>query len=188
METSSLNGMKIAILATDDFEQVELTEPKKALEQAGATVQIISDKSGQIQGMNHDVKADSFKVDLTFDQAKAENFEAVLLPGGALNADNLRVNPNAKEFVRQIDRAGKPIAVICHAPWLLVSAGLVEGRQLTSYHTIQDDIRNAGGKWSDQETVHDRNWISSRSPKDIPAFNQAMIELFVQSRSKTSVR
>jgi len=172
MADTTLNGLRVAILATDDFEQVELVKPKQALDQAGAITKIISPqpKNGQVVGFNHDTKGDTFKVDLPLEQANPAEFDAVLLPGGALNADNLRVNRQAQDFVRQVDQAGKPIAVICHAPWLLVSAGLVRGRKLTSYHTIQDDVRNAGGQ--------DRNWVSSRQPDDIPAFNQAMLNLF----------
>ena len=188
MQKNTLDGLRVAILVTDDFEQVELTEPKKALEQAGATTKIISTKSGQIQGMNHDVKADTFKVDMTLDQAQPSDFDAVLLPGGALNADFLRLNPKAQDFVRQLDSSGKPMAIICHAPWLLVSAGLVKGRKLTSYHTIQDDIRNAGGNWVDQEMVRDHNWVTSRSPKDLGAFNPAMVSLFAESKAKTLQR
>src|SRR5256886_1203026 len=186
MQKNRLDGLRVAILVTDDFEQVEMTEPKKALEQAGATTKIISPKPGQIQGMNHDVKADTFPVDMTLDQANPNDFDAVLLPGGALNADSLRMVPKAQEFVRQINNSGRPIAVICHGPWLLVSAGLAKGRTLTSYYTIQDDIRNAGARWVDQELVRDGNWVSSRSPKNIPAFIKDMIELF--SGSKVSSR
>src|SRR5437588_11953235 len=136
MQNNRLNGHRVAILVTDDFEQVEMTEPKKALEQAGASTKIISPKSGQIQGMNHDVKADSFPVDMTLDQANPSDFDAVLLPGGALNADSLRMVPNAQDFVRQVNNSGKPIAVICHGSWLLISAGLVKGKTLTSYYAI----------------------------------------------------
>ncbi len=182
MQTNNrrLDGLRVAILVSDDFEQAEMTEPRKALEQAGATTKIISPKPGQITGVNHDVKADTFNVDLTLDQANPNDFDAVLLPGGALNADFMRMSPKAQNFVQQVDKSGRPIAVICHAPWLLVSAGLVKGRSLTSYQTIQDDVRNAGGNWSDQEMVRDNNWVSSRSPKDLPAFNPAMIELFAE--------
>ena len=176
-------GCEVAILASDDFEEAELTEPRKALEQAGATTTIISPTAGQITGMNHDEKADKFKVDMTLDEADPNNFDGVLLPGGALNADFIRVNAKAQEFVKQIDQSGRPIAFICHAPWLLVSAGCVKGRTMTSYHTIQDDIRNAGGNWVDQEMVHDRNWVSSRSPEDLGAFNPAMISLFAEYKS-----
>jgi len=186
MQGNTVQGMRVAILVTDDFEQVELTEPKKALDQAGATTKIIAPKPGQVQGMNHDVKADTFPVDMTLDQANPADFDAVLLPGGALNADSLRMEPKAQDFVRQVNNSGRPIAVICHGPWLLVSADLAKGRTLTSYYTIQDDIRNAGARWVDQELVCDGNWVSSRSPKDIPAFNKGMIELF--SGSKVSSR
>ncbi len=188
MQGNKLHGMRVAIVATTDFEQAELAEPKKALEQAGATVQIVSPQAGQIQGMNHDVKADTFKVDLTLDQANPDDFDAVMLPGGALNADKLRMDMNARKFVQRMNEAGKPMAIICHAPWLLVSAGLVKGRTLTSYYTIQDDIRNAGGNWVDQEVVRDHNWVTSRSPKDLPAFNPAMIQLFAESKTTASRR
>jgi len=187
MSDQSLAGMRVAILATDDFEQVELTEPRKALDEAGARTTLIAPKSGKIQGMKHDEKADPFDVDMMLDHANPEEFDAVLLPGGALNADALRVNNEAQEFVRYMDDSGRPIAVICHGPWLLVSAGLVDGRTLTSYHTIQDDIRNAGGQWLDKEVVRDQNWVSSRRPSDIPAFNREMIRLFVEHRTKTGV-
>jgi protease I len=182
MQGSDLKGMRVAILATDYFEESELREPKRALEQAGAQTRVIAPQAGHIQGVRHVERGESIPVDLTLDQANPDDFDAVLLPGGALNADALRVHARAQEFVRRCDAAGKPIAVICHGPWLLVSAGLVKGRTLTSYHTIQDDIRNAGGTWVDQEVVRDRNWVSSRSPRDLPAFNRAMIELFAQSR------
>src|SRR5207244_2063066 len=170
----------------DDFEQSELVEPKNALEQAGAEAKIVAPKEGRVQGMRHDVKADTFPVDMTLEQADPRAFDAVLLPGGVVNADALRVEKKAQDFVRAMDQQQKPIAVICHGPWLLVSAGLVKGRTLTSYYTIQDDIRNAGARWVDQELVCDGNWVSSRSPKDIPAFNKGMIELF--SGSKVSSR
>ena len=183
MQGNTLNGMRVAILVTDDFEQAELAEPKKALEQAGANVKIIAPKPGTVQGMNHDVKADTFKVDMTLEQANPNDFDAVMLPGGALNADKLRMEQKARDFVKRMDSAGKPMAIICHAPWLLVSSGLVKGRKLTSYYTIQDDIRNAGGEWVDQEVVRDRNWVTSRSPKDIPAFNPAIVQLFAASKT-----
>lgn len=176
----TLTGLRVAILVADDFEQVEMTEPKKALEHAGAQVTLISPKPGQVTGVNHDQKADSFKVDMTLDQANPHDFDAVMLPGGALNADSLRMETKAREFVKQVDTAGKPMAAICHAPWLLVSSGLAKGRTLTSYYTIQDDIRNAGGNWVDQEMVRDRNLVTSRSPKDLSAFNSAMVALFAE--------
>jgi protease I len=180
MANRNLNGMRVAILVNDDFEQVEMTEPRKALENAGARTVLISTHAGQVQAFNHDEKADQFNVDLVLDQANPDDFDAMLLPGGALNADSLRMVRKAQDFARQFDQDGKPMAVICHAPWLLVSSGLVDGRRLTSYYTLQDDIRNAGGNWQDREVIHDRNWVTSRSPKDLPAFNQAMIDLFAE--------
>jgi protease I len=188
MQGNQLDGMRVAILVSNDFEQAEMTEPRKALEQAGATTTIISPEAGQVTGVNHDEKADSFKVDMTLDQANPNDFDAVLLPGGALNADFLRMNPQAQNFVKQIDSSGRPIAVICHAPWLLVSAGLVKGRTLTSYQTIQDDLRNAGANWVDQEMVRDRNWVSSRSPQDLGAFNPAIVSLFSEYKQQKSQR
>lgn len=185
MQNSRLDGMRVAVLVNDDFEQAEMTEPRKALDAAGATTVLISSKPGQVTGMNHDTKADSFKVDMTLDQANPNDFDAVLLPGGALNADSMRMNPKAQNFVKQIDQGGRPIAVICHAPWLLVSAGCVKGRTMTSYATIQNDIRNAGATWVDKEMVRDRNWVSSRSPKDLPAFNPAMVALFAEHKSRS---
>ena len=134
--------------------------------------------------MNHDEKKDKFQVDFTLDQVSADEFDAVLVPGGALNADSLRVHPKAQEFIRAMDRDGKPMAVICHAPWLLVSAGLVAGRRLTAYHTIQDDIRNAGGEYEDREVVRDGNLVTSRQPSDIPAFNREMIALFAEGQQR----
>jgi protease I len=184
MAEKDLSGMKVAILVTDDFEQVEMTEPRKALEEASAKTVIIAPKSGTVQGFKHDNKADTFPVDLTLEKSNPNDFDAVLLPGGALNADALRVNKQAQEFVRKIDREQKPIAVICHAPWLLVSTGLVKGRKMTSYHTIQDDVRNAGAHWEDKEVVRDRNWVSSRQPSDIPAFNREMLALFAEHKTK----
>lgn len=188
MQGNQLNGMRVAIIVDDDFEQVEMTEPRKALDQAGARTILISPKPGQVTGMNHDVKADTFPVDMPLEQANPNDFDALMLPGGALNADSLRVNPKAQDFARQMDSSGKPMAIICHAPWLLVSARLVKGRTLTSYYTIQDDIRCAGGNWVDQELVRDANWVTSRSPKDLGAFNPGMITLFAESKTKSLKR
>ncbi len=185
MPERNLDGMRIAILAATDFEQAELEEPMEALDQAGATTKIISTQSGKITGVKHDEKKDDFDVDFTLDQVNPDEFDAVLLPGGALNADFLRVQPKAQEFVRKFDQAGKPMAIICHAPWLLISAGLVKGRTLTSYHTIQDDIRNAGGNWQDKEVVRDGNWVTSRQPSDIPAFNREMISMFAELKGSS---
>jgi deglycase len=184
MAEPHLQGLRVAILATNGFEEAELLEPKKALEEAGARVLILAPKSGSIYGMKHHDKAGEVKVDLAIASAKTDDFDAVMLPGGALNADALRVEKEAQRLVQEMDRSGKPVAFICHAPWLLVSAGLMRGRTLTSYHTIQDDIKNSGGKWVDQEVVRDRNWVSSRQPDDIPAFNKEMLSLFGERRTR----
>ncbi len=184
MASNNLNGVRVAIVLDTDFEQVEMTEPRKALEEAGAKCVLVSPQK-EVTGMNHDEKKDKFKVDQPLDSANPNQFDALLLPGGALNADTIRVNKKAQEFVKAIDAAGKPIAVICHAPWLLVSAGLAKGRHLTSYHTIQDDMRNAGAKWEDKEVIVDRNLVTSRQPSDIPAFNRELMAVFEQAaRSK----
>jgi protease I len=181
----NLKGFRVAILATDLFEEAELMETRKALQEAGAETAVVAPKPGEIQAVQHDTKTQKVKVDLTLDKAKADDFDAVLLPGGAMNADALRMEKKAQEFVQKIDHEGKPIAVICHAPWLLISAGLVKGRHMTSYKAIQDDVTNAGAKWTDEATVHDRNWVSSRQPSDIPEFNKKMIELFAKGQKKT---
>ena len=181
MSEQNLNGLRVAIIANDYFEQAELEKPKQALDDAGADTRIISSKPGEIQGVNHVEKGDKFKVDMTLADARPDQFDALLLPGGAVNADSLRMVPEAQKFVREFQDSGKPIAFICHAPWLLVSAGLTKGRTFTSYHTIQDDMRNAGANWVDKEVVRDRNWVSSRQPSDIPAFNSQMIALFAEA-------
>jgi len=176
---SELSGLRVAVLATDGFEETELTEPVKALKEAGAEVTIVSLNPGEIQGMRHDKdKSIKVKVDRTLDEVSAEEFDAVHLPGGTLNADAMRSVPEVRSFLREMQGSSKPISAICHAPWELVSAGLVRGRTLTSYHTIQDDIRNAGGTWVDRDVVGDQNWVTSRQPSDLPAFNKAMISLF----------
>lgn len=185
MPEKSLQDQRVAILVTDGFEQVELAEPQKALDEAGAkTVLVAPSGKRTVQAMHHADKADQFQVDQTLDQARPEEFDAVLLPGGVYNADHLRINNKAQEFLRRMDKDEKPIAVICHGPWLLISAKLTRGRTMTSYHTIQDDVRNSGAKWEDRETVRDRNWISSRQPSDIPAFNREMIALFSERKAR----
>ena len=173
-----LTNLRVAVIATDGFEEQELTEPVEALKEAGARVEVLSLKPGQIQAFRHHDKSIMVSVDRTLDEAAPDQYDALLLPGGALNADMLRMQPKVQSFIRAMEGAGKPMAVICHAPWELVSTGLVRGRTLTSYHTIQDDIRNAGGTWVDQQVVEDRNWVTSRQPDDIPAFNAAMLRLF----------
>ncbi|MGH7716716.1 MAG: type 1 glutamine amidotransferase domain-containing protein [Vulcanimicrobiaceae bacterium] len=174
---ANLNGKHIAVLAMDGFEESELTEPVKALRSGGADVQIFSKKLGKIQAFRHHDKSMTLDVDGTFDQLDAAKFDGVLLPGGALNADAIRVEDGAVQFVRKMNDHRKPMAVICHAPWLLASSGIARGRKLTSYHTIQDDLRNAGATWADQEVVVDDNLVTSRKPDDIPAFNGEFIRL-----------
>jgi protease I len=181
MAQKNLNGLRVAIIATDYFEQAELEKPKQALDDAGAITKIIAPKPGEIQGVNHIEKGNKFKVDMTLADARPDQFDAILLPGGAVNADALRMVPEAQRFVQEFDRAGKPIAFICHAPWLIVSSRLAKDRTFTSYHTIQDDMRNAGAHWVDKEVVRDKNWVSSRQPSDIPAFNSQMIALFADA-------
>lgn len=184
---SELTDFRVAVLATDGFEESELTEPVKALQAAGAQVTILSLESGQIQGVRHDLdKTVKVNVDRAIRDVNAEQFDAVHLPGGTVNADSLRMVPEVQAFLREMQDAGKPITAICHAAWELVSAELVRGRTLTSYHTLQDDIRNAGGNWRDQAVVEDSNWVTSRQPGDLPKFNQAMLALF--SRSLASSR
>ncbi len=183
----ALNGLHIGILVTDGFEQVELTQPKAALEGEGAITKIISQRRDTVQGMNHDALADQFPVDLYFDEADAQDFDAILLPGGEVNSARIREIPEAQKIVREIVAEGKPVAVICHGAWLLVSAGLVQGKTMTSYPTLEQDIRDAGGNWVDREVVVDGNWVSSRKPEDIPAFNREMIQVIGQ-RMRDSVR
>jgi protease I len=173
--SSTLNGYKVAVLAVDGFEQAELIEPQRALAQAGATVHVISEKPGRIQGFKHVDKGDAVDVDLTFDKASPDDYDAVVLPGGVVNGDAIRLLPQAQAFVKAADSAKKPIAVICHGGWLPVSAGIIKGRTLTSWPSLQDDIRNAGGTWVDKEVVEDGNLITSRKPDDLPAFNKTLI-------------
>lgn len=175
---NDLSGKKVAILVADEFEEVEMTGPCTALRDAGAETLIVSPAQGEVQAVRHHEKSARYPVDVPLDQANSDDFDALLLPGGALNPDKLRTMWQASVFVRGFDQQDKPIAVICHGPWTLVSAGLVNGRTLTSWPSLQDDIRNAGGRWIDNEVVVDRNWVSSRKPQDIPAFNKAMLELF----------
>lgn len=178
-----LKGKRVAILVTDGFEQIEMTSPRKALEDAGAKTTLIAPDGGEVQGFKHHDKADSFKVDMTLGDCDPLQFDAVMLPGGVINADALRIDKRAQQLVQAIDRAGKPIAVICHGGWLLISAGLVQGHTITTWPTLQDDMRNAGAQWVDRECVRDGTWVSSRKPDDLPAFNREMVKLFGESRS-----
>lgn len=178
---SGVTKKKVAVIATDGFEESELTEPVKALRDAGARVVIVSTKAEPIQAFKHHQPSIKVDVDTTLDSISPDEYDAVLLPGGALNADALRGEPKAQQFVRDMNQRGKPMAVICHAPWLLVSAGLVRGRTLTSWPTIVDDLCNAGAQWLDREVVVDGNLITSRGPKDLPAFNEAMLSMLGSS-------
>jgi protease I len=175
-----LKGRKIAILATDGVEQVELVEPRKALDAAGAVTHIISPKPGAIQGMNHDDKGDELPVDRTLAEVHASEYDALLLPGGVKNPDTLRLDQNAVQFVREFMLSEKPVAAICHGPWMLVEAGAVQGRTLTSWPSLKTDIRNAGGQWVDQPVQIDDGLITSRKPEDIPAFSAAMVKQFAK--------
>ena len=177
-----LEGKKVAILVTDGFEQVEMTKPRQALDEAGAETKIVSLKSGQIQGMHHADKGDKFDVDLTLDEARSEEFDALMIPGGLMNPDALRSNDDALGFTRHFFENGKPVAAICHGPWVLIDAGVVRGRILTSWPAIKTDVRNAGGKWVNEEVVVDNGLVTSRTPEDIPAFNQKMIEEFCEGK------
>jgi protease I len=182
---ATLDGMKVAILAAEGFEQSELLEPRKALQAAGAETKVVSPAKGEVQGWKHFDKADKVRVDVPLDQANADDFDALLLPGGVANPDQLRVQPKAVEFVRGFFTAGKPVAAICHAPWTLIEAGVVKGRTMTSWPSLRTDLTNAGAKWVDQEVVTDNGLVTSRKPADIPAFNRKMIEEFAEGRHAT---
>jgi protease I len=182
MADRKLQGKKVAILAADMFERVELEEPRKALEEAGATTEIVSIDSGEIQGFDHFDPAKKIKVDKTVEEVSVDDYDALLVPGGVGNPDQLRGDENAVRFVRDFVESKKPLAVICHGPWVLVEAGVVRGLTLTSWPTLQTDIRNAGGNWVDKEVVVDSGIVTSRKPDDIPAFNKKMIEEFCEGR------
>lgn len=181
-----LRGKKVAILVTDGFEQVELIEPKEALEQAGAVTQIISPKPDWVKGWNHTVWGDEYTVDVPLEKANAADYDALLLPGGVMNPDKLRRDERALKFVKAFFDAGKPVAAICHGPWTLIDAGVVKGRTLTSYESIQMDLKNAGAKWVDEEVVVDNGLVTSRKPDDIPAFNRKIIEEFAEGKHQQS--
>jgi len=181
-DQKSLANTRVAILVTDGFEQVELTEPRRALDEAGAKTSIVSPASGTVQGMNHHDKGDRIPVDIPLAQASPDEFDALMLPGGVANPDQLRMNPAAVKFVRAFADAGKPIAAICHGPWMLVEADIVRGRTVTSWPSLQTDLKNAGAKWVDQEVVTDNGLVTSRKPDDIPAFNRKMLEEIAEGR------
>jgi protease I len=180
MAERTLKGKKVAIIAADMVEQVELVEPRKALDDAGAETQLISLKPGEIQGFHHFDPADKLKVDKAIEEVDASDYDALLIPGGVGNPDQLRGDENVVAFVRDFFEAGKPVAAICHGPWVLVEAGVVRDRKLTSWPTLQTDIRNAGGTWVDEQVVVDSGLVTSRKPDDIPAFNAKMIEEFAE--------
>ena len=181
---ANLNGLKVAILVTDGFEQVELVEPRKALDAAGAKTQIVSPKTDRVRGWKFTEWGDELPVDVSLDKTRPENFDALLLPGGVINPDKLRIEPKAVNFVKSFFDAGKPVAAICHGPWTIIEAGAARGRRIASWPSLKTDLRNAGAEWVDQESVVDGNLVSSRKPDDIPAFNRAMIELFGGARGK----
>jgi protease I len=174
--TQSLNGKKVAILVEDGFEQIELTSPKEALEKAGAKTHIISPKRDKVKGWEHTQWGQEFPVDVSLDKANANEYDALLLPGGVMNPDKLRTSKQAVQFVRSFFDQGKPVAAICHGPWILVEADVVNGRKVTSYTSIQTDLKNAGANWVDQEVVVDQGLVTSRKPDDLPAFNRKMVE------------
>ena len=179
-QDKNLQGVKVAILVTDGFEQVELTEPKNALQAAGAETLIVSPKDEQVRGWNFTDWGVKLPVDLKLDEAKPEDFDALLLPGGVINPDALRIEPKAVAFVKAFFDAGKPVASICHGPWTIIETGAARGRRMTSWPSLKSDLKNAGADWVDEEVTVDRNLLTSRKPEDIPAFNVKMIELFSQ--------
>jgi protease I len=182
MAEQKLQGKKIAFLASDMFEQVELEKPWQAVEEAGGEPELLSIESGEIQGFNHYDKAGSFKVDTPVSEARMDDYAGLVLPGGVGNPDNLRQDDDAVEFVKSFFEAGKPVAAICHGPWVLVEADVVRGRKLTSFPSIKTDIRNAGGNWVDEEVVVDSGLVTSRKPDDLPAFCEKLVEEFCEGR------
>ncbi len=182
--SNKLDGKTVAILATDGFEQSELFEPKRALEDAGATVKIVSLKTGEIKGWNETDWGKTIEVDLSVGEANAEDFDALQLPGGVMNPDKLRTDETVLKFVKAFFDAGKPVAAICHAPWTLINAGVVEGRELTSFPTLRKDLENAGAKWTDKEVVVDNGLVTSRNPHDLPTFNKKLIEEIAEGGHK----
>jgi protease I len=187
MAERKLEGKKVAILAADMFERVELEEPRKALEEAGAQTEVISIHDGEIKGFDHFDPANTVKVDRTVEEASVDDYDALLIPGGVGNPDQLRGDENAVSFVREFAASKKPMAVICHGPWVLIDAGVARGRTLTSWPTVATDLRNAGANWVDKEVVVDDGIVTSRKPDDIPAFNEKMIEEFAEGRHEQRI-
>src|SRR6201986_89705 len=184
MAKDNLKGLNVAILVTDGFEQVELTEPRKALDEAGATTNIVSPKHQRVRAWNFTDWSIKWRVDVELDQAKPEDFDALLLPGGVINPDSLRIKPNAVAFAKAFFDAGKPVAAICHGPWTVIEAGAAGGRRMTSWPSLKTDLKNAGADWVDQEGVVDQRLPTNRKPDDIPAFNTAVIKLFAGARGQ----
>lgn len=182
MKQDKLNGLKVAILATDGFEQSELLEPRKALNEAGAKTEVVSPKNGKVRGWNHKEWGEEVAVDRDLQQADPKQYDALVLPGGVMNPDNLRANPRAVAFVKAFFDQGKPVAAICHGPWTVLETGAARGHRMTSWPSLKTDLKNAGAEWVDEEVVVDKNLVTSRKPDDIPAFNRAMIELFAHAR------
>lgn len=180
MANGKLEGRRVAVLATDGFEQVELTKPVEALKAEGAEVEVVSPKGGQIQGFNHHDKGDRVSVDRELAQADAGSYDAIVLPGGVINPDALRLEPKAIDFIRSFAQAGKPIAAICHGPWTLINAEAVDGKRMTSWPSLEADLKNAGADWVDQEVVVDQGLVTSRKPDDLPAFCAKMVEEFAE--------
>lgn len=180
----NLANKKVAILATDGFEYVELVDPRKALQEAGAQTEVISPKQGTIKGWDRDHWGDEVPVDVALDSANPANYDALLLPGGVMNPDHLRQEPKAVEFVKSFFESGKPVGAICHGPWLLVEANVVKGRKLTSWPSLKTDIRNAGGEWTDSEVITDQGLVTSRKPADIPAFSRKLVEEIAEGKHK----
>lgn len=178
-----LKGIKVAILATDGFEQSELTEPRKALNEAGAETKVVAPKEGKIRGWNQKEWGDSVDVDETLARTSPDKFDALLLPGGVMNPDHLRMEPKAIDFVKSFFNSQKPVAAICHGPWTIIEAGVARGRKIASWPSLKTDLRNAGAEWVDKETVVDGNLVSARRPDDLPAFNRAMVDLFAHPRA-----
>jgi protease I len=181
---ANLNQLRVAILVDDGFEQVELTEPRKALDAAGAETKIVSPQAQQVRGWKTKDWGDSFPVQVPLDEARSVDFDALLLPGGVANPDHLRMNPKAVAFVKSFFDAGKPVAAICHGPWTIIETGAARGRRIASWPSLKTDLRNAGAEWIDEQVVVDGNIVSSRKPDDIPAFNREMLKLFAESRDK----
>jgi protease I len=184
MADATLQGLKIAILATDGFEQVELTEPRKALQEAGAETRIVSPKDQEIRGWNFTDWGQRVAVDDRLADARPQDYDALLLPGGVMNPDRLRMDPKAVAFVKAFFEAGKPVAAICHGPWTILEAGAARGRRMTSWPSLKTDLKNAGADWVDEETMRDGNLLTSRKPDDIPAFNREMLRLFAEARGR----